>query len=148
MTATASSSVAGVILAGGQGSRLQGADKGLVELAGRAMIAHVIERFAPQVGSLMISANRNVAAYERFGYPVIGDNLAGFAGPLAGIAAAMEATDARFLAVVPCDSPFLPTDLIPRLAVAVESPDGAIAVARAAGRLHPVFALIATRLPA
>jgi molybdopterin-guanine dinucleotide biosynthesis protein A len=130
--------VTGLVLAGGQGSRLGGADKGLQVLDGRPLIALVLERFAPQVGSLMISANRNADAYRAFGDPVIADLRSGFAGPLAGIEAGMATCRTEWLAAVPCDTPLLPLDLVRRLIAAAEA--GGTEAAIVAG--HPVFALV------
>lgn len=138
--------IAGVILAGGRGSRLGGGDKGLVDVAGRPMISHVIDRFAPQVSTLSINANRNAARYLEFGYAVVADTLGNFAGPLAGIAAALQHCACTYLAIAPCDSPFLPSDLVVRLATALENAPTGISVAMSGTRLQPVFALISTTL--
>ena len=101
-----------------------GQDKGLIPLAGRPLIAWVIAALTPQVGRILISANRNQAAYAAFGHPVIGDEavgaeLAGFQGPLAGIAAAMTRMETPWLLTLPCDAPLAPADLAPRLAAAL-----------------------------
>jgi molybdopterin-guanine dinucleotide biosynthesis protein A len=138
--------ISGVILAGGRGSRLDGDDKGLVDVADRPMISYVIERFVPQVSSLFINANRNTARYREFGYPVVADTVDGFAGPLAGIAAVLALCKAEYLATAPCDSPFLPEDLVPRLAAALETANAEIGVATSGGRPQPVFALISSGL--
>ena len=116
--------ITGLILAGGRARRMGGQDKGLIPLAGRPLIAWVIEALRPQVGSILISANRNQAAYAAFGYPVIGDeaggpDLTGFQGPLAGIAAAMTLAQTPWLLTLPCDTPLLPADLAARLAAAL-----------------------------
>jgi molybdopterin-guanine dinucleotide biosynthesis protein A len=134
--------VAGVVLAGGQGRRMGGVDKGLVELAGRPMIAHVLERFRPQVGAVVINANQNVERYSTFGVPVVRDGLGGFAGPLAGLQSALAQTTKRYLCMVPCDSPFVPPDLVARLAIALERDRADLAVARTFDQPHPVFALM------
>lgn len=143
--------ITGLILAGGQGQRMGGRDKGLVELAGRPLIAHVLARFAPQVGPLLISANRNLDAYHALGGPygarLVCDESPDYAGPLAGILAGLRQATTPWLAVVPCDSPFLPADLVARLAAALADA-GDIAVARAAGEAQPVFALLARKLTA
>jgi molybdenum cofactor guanylyltransferase len=138
--------ISGVVLAGGRGSRLGGDDKGLVAVAERPMIGYVIDRFAPQVGTLLINANRNTMRYREFGYPVIEDTVAGFAGPLAGIASALKHCATKYLATVPCDSPFLPRDLVSRLAAALETTEATISVATSGTHRQPVFALISTRL--
>jgi len=137
----ATSDVAGIVLAGGQGRRMGGVDKGLVELAGRPMIAHVLERFRPQVGELVINANQNLDRYGAFGVPVIADAVGGFAGPLAGLHAGLSGTTKPYACTVPCDSPFLPRDLVARLAAALERQATQLAVARTFDQPHPVFAL-------
>ncbi|WP_341647035.1 molybdenum cofactor guanylyltransferase MobA [Thauera sp. SDU_THAU2] len=133
--------VTGVLLAGGQGSRMGGVDKGLTELAGRPMAAHALERLAPQVDELVINANRNLDAWRSFGHPVFGDDIGGFAGPLAGLHAALLHARHPLVATVPCDSPFLPGDLVDRLAGALHTAGAQLAVARTFDRLQPVFCL-------
>lgn len=133
--------VAGLILAGGQGSRMGGRDKGLLPFRGRPLVAHAIERLAPQVTTLAISANRHAGEYAAFGWPVLADTHPGYAGPLAGIHAGLCACTAGWLVTVPCDSPLLPTDLVELLADAAARDRAGLAVARAAGRLQPVFML-------
>jgi len=140
------SDISGVILAGGRGSRVGGDDKGLIELAGKPMIMHVIERFQPQVSTLLINANRNTERYGEFGYRVIGDIVGDFPGPLAGIGAGLAAIETPFLAVAPCDSPFLPLDLVRRLGEALDQSSTDISVAVCAGQPQPVFILIARHL--
>ena len=135
-------SVTGVVLAGGQGRRMGGVDKGLVELDGRPLVAWVLERLAPQVGALLINANQNAERYAAFGHPVIGDAVGGFAGPLAGLHAALAAARTTWVVTVPCDSPFLPHDLVARLAHAAASAHATLAVARTFDQPHPVFALV------
>jgi molybdenum cofactor guanylyltransferase len=134
------------VLAGGRGTRLGGADKGWIELGGRPLIVRVLERFAPQVDEVVISANRNLEQYAALGYPVIRDVAGGFAGPLAGLQAALGSTRHALLASVPCDCPALPLDLVPRLCQALNDSAADVAVARAAGRIHPVFSLVRTRV--
>ena len=138
--------ISGVILAGGLGSRLGGEDKGLVEVAGLSMVAHVLRRFRPQVGALVINANRNLARYREFGFPVITDSNSNFAGPLAGMSAALDQCSTRYLATSPCDAPFLPTDLVARLAEALEDSKADIAIALGAGRPQPAFTLMSTSI--
>ena len=135
-----------VILAGGRGSRMGGNDKGLVLLDGKPLIEHVITTIAPQVGHLLINANRNMADYQKFGYPVIRDELSGYQGPLAGIYSALEQISTPDLITVPCDGPRLPQDLVARLARAREAEAADIAVAHDGKRLQPVYALIAKKL--
>ncbi len=109
--------ITAVILSGGRGSRLGGVDKGLVELQNKALIEHVIHRIQPQVGHIMISANRNRTSYEKFGFPVFPDQVVNedWAGPLAGILTALQHCPTPWLQVVPADSPFIATDLVARL---------------------------------
>jgi molybdenum cofactor guanylyltransferase len=138
--------VTGVILAGGRATRMGGADKGLITLAGRPMVAHVGERLAPQVGELLINANRNAAEYAPLACRVVGDTLAGFLGPLAGVLAAMNSAQHPLLATVPCDSPFVPGDLVSRLRAALEAAGADLAVAHDGERMQPVFLLARTAL--
>ncbi|MCC7274318.1 MAG: molybdenum cofactor guanylyltransferase MobA [Alphaproteobacteria bacterium] len=142
--------VAGIVLAGGRSRRMGGGDKCLLPLAGRPLLAHVVERLAPQVTALAIAANGDPGRFATFHLPVMADGVAGFAGPLAGILAGMEwaATalpEVRYVASVPGDGPFLPRDLVSRLAAAVAA--GAdIACAASRGRTHPVYALLPVTL--
>ena len=136
--------ITGVVFAGGQGRRMGGVDKGLVELDGRALVAHVIERLAPQVGELVINANQNRDRYAAFGYPVIADVIPDFAGPLAGLHAAMAAATTPYIVTSPCDSPFLPADLVARLTLALTATPLDLAVARTFDQPHPVFSLVRT----
>ncbi len=133
--------VSGVILAGGRGQRMGGVDKGLRLLRGRPMIEWVIERFAPQVDEVLINANQNLDLYRRTGYRVIPDIIGGFAGPLAGLHRGLREAAHELVATVPCDSPFLPPDLIARLASALEREGAEVAVARTGDQPHPVFCL-------
>lgn len=133
--------VSGLILAGGLGSRMGGVDKGLVELAGRPMVAHVLARLEPQVGALLVNANQNPDRYASFGFPVVPDDVGGFAGPLAGLHAGMTRATTACVVTCPCDSPFLPLDLVARLAGGLEQHDAQLAVARTFDQPHPVFAL-------
>jgi molybdopterin-guanine dinucleotide biosynthesis protein A len=140
--AIARGDITGVVLAGGQGRRMGGVDKGLVELDGRPLVAHVIERLAPQVGALLINANQNRERYEAFGAPVVADAVGGFAGPLAGLHATMERAVSDYVVTVPCDSPFLPADLVARLAAGLAANSAQLAVAKTLDQPHPVFALV------
>lgn len=135
--------VAGLILAGGLGRRMGGADKGLVALDGRAMVAHVLARFAPQVSELLINANRNAEAYAGFGVPVVPDRVDGFVGPLAGLDAGLHgmSADCEWVVTCPCDSPFLPLDLVGRLLAAAVAAGADVAMARSEGQVQPVFLL-------
>jgi len=134
--------ITGVVLAGGQGSRMGGVDKGLQAFRGRPMVAHVLERFAPQVDELLVNANRNVEAYAAFGHPVVSDEIAGFAGPLAGFERGLAHAGGNLVATVPCDSPFLPLDLVQRLRRAMDEARADLAVAKTGDQAHPVFCLM------
>ena len=111
--------ITGLILAGGQGSRMGHVDKGLQIFRGRPMVAHVLERFAPQVSEVLINANRNLEEYGRFGYRVVPDEIGGFAGPLAGLERGLANSAHPLVTTGPCDSPFLPADLVERLLAAM-----------------------------
>jgi molybdopterin-guanine dinucleotide biosynthesis protein A len=130
-----------VVLAGGQGRRMGGVDKGLQPLRGRPMAAWVIERFAPQVDEVLINANQNLERYSALGYRVIPDEITGYAGPLAGLHRGLTEAAHDLVATVPCDSPFLPRDLIARLRAALERERAEIAVAKTGDQPHPVFCL-------
>lgn len=143
--------VTGVILAGGRGSRMGGVDKGLQNFRGMPMAMGTLMRLAPQVGEVMINANRNLSAYESFGVPVWPDSLADYAGPLAGFLTALERCETPYLATVPCDTPLFPQDLVARLAEALEREDAEIAMAAAREedgqfRAQPVFSLLRREL--
>ena len=129
------------MLAGGRGRRMGGVDKGLVELAGKPMIAHVLARLVPQVGAVVINANQNLERYGTFGHPAIPDEVGGFAGPLAGLHAGMTRASSEFVVTVPCDSPFLPIDLVARLRASLDREHAQLAVAKTFDQPHPVFAL-------
>jgi len=138
--------ITGLLLAGGQSRRMGGGDKGLQVLAGKPMLAHVRDRLAPQVGRMVLNANGDPTRFAEFGLPVVADTVTGFVGPLAGVLAGLRwsaavAPEARFVASVSTDAPFLPPDLVARLAVALESAPRSIALARSAGELHPVIGL-------
>ncbi|HSW53136.1 MAG TPA: molybdenum cofactor guanylyltransferase MobA [Sulfuricaulis sp.] len=134
--------ITGVILAGGRGSRLGGADKGLVPLHGRPLIEHVIDALRPQVDSLLISANRNQDVYASYGYPVIADVMGDYDGPLAGMLSAMRAAGTAYILTAPCDAPSFPADLARRLAEALVSDNAVASAVSLQGRLQPVFALL------
>ncbi|HET9579919.1 MAG TPA: molybdenum cofactor guanylyltransferase MobA [Usitatibacter sp.] len=134
--------VTGVVLAGGQGSRMGGVDKGLQAFRGKPMVAHVIERLAPQVDEILINANRNAGEYGRFGHRVIADEIEGFAGPLAGFERGLAHAAHDVVVTVPCDSPFLPVDLVARLREAMVRHGAQLAVARTGDQAHPVFSLM------
>jgi molybdopterin-guanine dinucleotide biosynthesis protein A len=143
------SDITGVILAGGRGSRMGGADKGLQNFHGVPLALHTQLRLSPQVGELLINANRNLAAYESFGVPVWPDaaSLGDFAGPLAGFLTGLERCETPLMLTVPCDTPLFPQDLVVRLAEALERDGADIAMAAALEedgqlRAQPVFCLM------
>jgi molybdenum cofactor guanylyltransferase len=133
--------VTGLVLAGGRGSRLGGVDKGWIEWRGRPLAAHAIERLAPQVDHLLISANRNRERYRALGHAVIADRVADYGGPLAGLQAGLAACTTPLLATVPCDAPWLPLDLVARLYAALAAGNTLVAVAETQGRWQPTFLL-------
>ncbi|QND64741.1 molybdenum cofactor guanylyltransferase MobA [Mesorhizobium loti] len=136
--------IAGIILAGGQSRRMGGGDKSLLPLGGGCVLDQVVSRFASQIEMLALSANGDPARFARFGLPVLGDTVTGFAGPLAGILTGLEwaAANTACQAIVTAagDTPFLPLDLVERLAAATDQSPGSIAVACSAGKRHPTFA--------
>ncbi|MGB9355863.1 MAG: molybdenum cofactor guanylyltransferase MobA, partial [Azonexus sp.] len=136
-----SEKITGVVLAGGLGRRMGGVDKGLQLLNGRPLVSHVIERLAPQVDELLINANENGERYAAFGHRVVPDQIPDFAGPLAGVHAALSAAAYPLVATAPCDSPFLPADLVFRLFSALTATNANLAVARTFDQPHPVFCL-------
>ena len=117
-----------------------GVDKGLELLRGKPMVAWVLERLAPQVGEIVINANQNLEAYAAFGHRVVPDAIGGFAGPLAGLHAGLAAAGHALVVTAPCDSPFLPADLVARLRAALGAND--LAVAKTGNQPHPVFSLV------
>ncbi len=117
-----------------------GVDKGLQLLRGKPMAQWVLERLSPQVAEIVVNANQNAGQYARFGYRVVGDEVSGFAGPLAGLHAGMKAASHDLVVTVPCDSPFLPSDLVSRLNSFLKGKD--LAVAKTGDQPHPVFALV------
>lgn len=138
--------ITGIILAGGRARRMDEQDKGLVALAGKPMIEYVIKAFESQVGSIIINANRNQTTYEKYGYPVIADQIEGFCGPLAGMASGMQASTTTYVVTAPCDSPFIPSDLVEKLYTNLKQDKAEICAAYCNGRLQPVFILMQTDL--
>ncbi len=132
--------ITAAILAGGQGSRVDGRDKGLIELRGRPLVEHVLDALSGQVADILVCANRHRAEYARYA-PVCTDREAGFLGPLAGIASAMVNTNSPWLMTVPVDSPQPPGDLASRLLQAAVANDCRAAVAHDGQRRQPLFAL-------
>lgn len=138
--------ITGVILAGGRARRMGGDDKGLVALAGRPMIEHVLSRLEHQVHSLIINANRNLDRYAQYGHRVVSDPSDDFSGPLAGMASAMGTANTPYILTAPCDCPVLPKDLAHRLASTLSDANADIAVAHDGERMQPVFALMSVAL--
>ena len=132
--------VTGIVLAGGKGTRMGSVDKGLQPLRGKPMVEWVLERLRAQVTEVVINANQNPDIYEKYGHRVVSDEIGGFAGPLAGLHAGLKAAAHPLVATVPCDSPFLPEDLVSRLKKNLGEND--LAVARTGNQPHPVFALM------
>ena len=138
--------ITAVILAGGQGRRMGGEDKGLLEIDGRSLAAILIEQLERQGVDIVINANRNHERYRQFGYPVISDQLQDYQGPLAGFASAMTAVDSAWILTLPCDGPLLADDYVARFIEACEREQAPVLVADDGERLQPVHALIRTDL--
>ncbi len=143
--------VCGVLLAGGQSRRMGGGDKSLRTLAGKPLLAHIVERARPQVAALVLNANGDPARFADYDLPVAPDVVEGFAGPLAGVLTGMEwaaenAPDCPWIATFACDAPFFPRDLVARFLEAVERENAQMACAASEDRSHPVFGLWPVRL--
>lgn len=130
-----------LILAGGRGRRMEGRDKGLIPLLGKPVIEHLLARIRLQSQQILISANRNLEQYARYGYPVVRDTLNGFAGPLAGILAGLSACETGFMLTLPVDAPLLSPDYLVRMKQTLEQSDRPACVAAFEGRPEPVFCL-------
>lgn len=138
--------VAGVILAGGLSRRMGGGDKCLRPIAGKPILAHIVERVRPQLDALVLNANGDPARFAAFGLPVAADVVEGFAGPLAGVLtgldwAARHAPHCRWVASIASDAPFVPRDLVARLLATVTEQGADLACAASGGQAHPVFGL-------
>jgi molybdopterin-guanine dinucleotide biosynthesis protein A len=134
--------ISSIILAGGRATRMNNVDKGLVLLQNKPLIAHVIDRLKPQVNEILINANREIANYVAFGYPVLRDENEDFLGPLAGFSLGLQHAKHDYILTVPCDSPLLPLDLTDRLLNGMSEAHADIAVASSDGDTHPVFCLM------
>ena len=138
--------ITGLVLAGGRGSRMGGVDKGLQNHLGMPLAMQALLRLGPQVGALMLNANRNLGAYESMGVPVWPDAQLDYPGPLAGFLAGLEHCETPYLVTVPCDTPNFPTDLVARLAAALQAEGAEIAIAATLeeGQIQPqpVFCLM------
>jgi molybdenum cofactor guanylyltransferase len=137
--------ITALVLAGGKSRRMGGNDKGLLPFGNGLLVGHVIDAIRPQVGAVLISANRNHEAYRDFGYPVISDPLDDFQGPLAGFLAGLENMRTDYLLTLPCDGPFVLPDLAQRLVEGLVAADADIAVAHDGKRLQPVYALLSAK---
>ncbi len=135
-----------LILAGGQGRRLDGSDKGLLSIAGRPLIARILERLAGCGAQIMISANRNLERYADFGVPVHTDEIPGFQGPLAGICSVLPRVNTPYVLSLPCDMPLFPLDLGQRLLQNLARHHARLAVAHDGQRLQPLCSLMSTSL--
>ncbi len=142
----AAGDITALVLAGGKGRRMGGRDKGLLPFGKGLLIGHVLDAISPQVGALLISANRNRADYRRFGCPVLADSLDDFQGPLAGFLAGLEQMQTDYLLTLPCDGPVVVEDLAERLAGGLTAAGADIAVAHDGRRLQPVYALLHRRV--
>lgn len=141
-------SITAVVLAGGRGSRMGDADKGLQPLRGRSLVEWVLERVDPQVDELLIIANRNLERYLELGYPVLQDRIGDYAGPLAGLHAGLAQARTELALAVPCDTPLLPGDLVERMRDALVREQADATVARTADRTHSVICLCRVALAA
>ena len=143
--------VTGVLIAGGSSARMGHREKALLDLAGRPMIEHVIDRLRPQVGRMVINANGDAERFAPFGLPVVADVIAGHAGPLAGLQAGLawarrETPDARFVASVAADTPFIPGDLVAHLLAALEDARTTSAIASSGCEWMPIVGVWAVEL--
>jgi molybdenum cofactor guanylyltransferase len=142
--------ITGLVLAGGRGSRMGGVDKGLQLHLGVPLALHALNRLKPQVGALMLNANRNLASYQAMGVPVWPDEITDFPGPLAGMLAGLEHCGTPYLATVPCDTPNFPVDIVERLAQVLETNNAEMATVytHEDGKLRaqPVFCLMKSSL--
>ena len=134
--------ITGVILAGGKARRMGGADKGLVQFRGKPLIEHVIQAFEPQVGNLLINANRNHEIYKNYGFDIVSDESEDYCGPLAGILSALNKIDTPYLATAPCDTPFISRNIVAKLSLSILSEKTEISVAHNGDRLQPVFCVM------
>jgi molybdenum cofactor guanylyltransferase len=130
------------ILAGGQGRRMGGDDKGLLDFKGKPLIEHILGQLIPQTEQILINANRNLERYRCYGYPVIVDEKAGFHGPLSGIASVLESSKTPFLLTVPCDAPMLEPNYLKKMIAALQNKPDEPVVAADGKRLQPVYLLV------
>jgi len=145
-TGKSDDTVTAVILAGGMARRMDGVDKGLIELNGRPMIEYIIEALKPQVDNIVINANRNLEQYRRYGYPVVEDIMGDYYGPLVGMASGLQSCHSERILTVPCDSPFVPPTLADTLYTALLGQEAELSVANDSERMQPVFAMLRRHL--
>lgn len=146
--------ISGLILAGGRGMRMGQVNKGLQLLRGEAMIQHVLRRLSPQVAQVLINVNQDIEQYQAFNCTLVSDAIPDYAGPLAGLHAGLSQCSTPYLVTAPCDSPFLPLDLVERLAQALETQQAQLAVAmtledaqgESRWQAQPVFSLVRSEL--
>lgn len=140
LSATEREKITAVILAGGQGRRMGHRDKGLIELNGKPLIEHVIDKIAPQVGQIAINSPDH-KAYEQYGYPTFGDVLSGGLGPLAGLHSALSHCNSELILVLPCDTPLIPDDLVERMVRQLDEEGAELCSVSDGERVHAVFIL-------
>jgi molybdopterin-guanine dinucleotide biosynthesis protein A len=138
--------ITGVVLAGGQGRRMGGADKGLLLFRGQPLVCHGLAALDEVAGHVLINANRHLDRYRQFGHRVITDSTDGYEGPLAGLLSALGSATTPYTLTIPCDTPLMTGPMLQRLAVALAASDAELAVADDGVRLHPVFLLAKTRV--
>ena len=134
--------ITAVILAGGRAQRMGGQDKGLLPLQGKPMIEYIIDSLQPQVGHILINANRNLDRYQQYGFPVVPDILGEYFGPLVGMASGIQEAQTEYVLTVPCDSPLLPKNLVKILYKSLQKDQAELSVAHDGERMQPVFALL------
>ena len=138
--------ITAIILAGGRAKRMQEKDKGLMQLMQRPMIEHVLNIIKPQVEKIIINANRNHSIYAQYGFPIVADQAKNYCGPLAGIASGLQASTTDYVVTVPCDSPFIPDNLVQKLYTRLANENAEICSVHCNDRLQPVFTLIRSQL--
>lgn len=142
----ATGNITGIILAGGRARRMGGQDKGLIQLGMKPMIEYVLNAIEPQVDAIIINANRNQTTYEKYGFPVVADQIEGYCGPLAGMASGLQISETPFIVTAPCDCPLIPDNLVHKLYSTLRQENAEICTAFSNGRLQPVFTLMKSEL--
>lgn len=146
ITAKHDEPLSAVVLAGGQATRMGGADKGLLQFLGKPLVARICNALKPQADELMLNANRNLQQYRQLGYLVVTDELDDYQGPLAGMHSALLAAEHNWLLTIPCDGPFVATDYAAKMLAAAHANKVYLAVAHDGTRLQPVYALLHRKL--